>query len=55
MRKPQSAETANTRENKAQVAQHKTCGKEKSPQLFQAAGFLFWCGWQELNPRPLGS
>jgi hypothetical protein len=28
--------------------------KKKSPQLV-AAGFSVWRGWQESNPRPLGS
>jgi hypothetical protein len=27
----------------------------KNPPLLREAGFHFWCGWQELNPRPLGS
>jgi len=27
---------------------------EKTLQLL-ATGFFVWCGWQELNPRPLGS
>jgi hypothetical protein len=30
--------------------------KEKSPQIsLRAFSYELWCGWQELNPRPLGS
>jgi hypothetical protein len=29
--------------------------KEKGLQLCSCRPLLFWCGWQELNPLPLGS
>jgi hypothetical protein len=31
--------------------------KEKRPEDFSSglSSYEFWCGWQELNPRPLGS
>jgi hypothetical protein len=29
--------------------------KEKGLAPFLMQALVFWCGWQELNPRPLGS
>jgi hypothetical protein len=30
-------------------------GNEKRDQVFQPGPSYSWCGWQESNPRPLGS
>ncbi|MCS4511126.1 helix-turn-helix domain-containing protein [Xylophilus ampelinus] len=29
--------------------------QQKKPQNIAVPGLSVWCGWQELNPRPLGS
>jgi hypothetical protein len=45
----------NRRSGAEKTSENAEKSKEKGLAPFLMQTLVFWCGWQELNPRPLGS